>query len=179
MTLFLDRDGVINKRIIDGYVRSWDEFVFEDGVLEAIQILSQHFETIIVVTNQQGIGKRIMTEEDFSLISDKMKEELAKTGGRIDAVLHCSALRNEHSFCRKPSVGMGLKARRLYPQIRFKDSIMAGDSFSDMLFGKWLKMKTILIDDSPKLPRQYPRIINMRFNSLLQFAKYIRDEENM
>nr|MBP7533587.1 phosphatase [Chitinophagales bacterium] len=62
MTLFLDRDGVINRRIIDGYVTHYNQFVFNDGVLPALQILAQHFRRIVVVTNQQGIAKGLMTE---------------------------------------------------------------------------------------------------------------------
>ena len=68
-TLFLDRDGVINVRIVGGYVKNVEEFVFIDGVLEAFEIFARLFDTIVVVTNQQGIGKGIMSEEEFAIIS--------------------------------------------------------------------------------------------------------------
>ncbi|MDR1726075.1 MAG: HAD-IIIA family hydrolase [Bacteroidales bacterium] len=180
MTLFLDRDGVINKRIIDGYVCEWKEFVFEEGVLEALKILSKHFSPIIVVSNQQGIGKGLMSEEDFRHISEKMIEEVKFNGGMIDCVLHCPALSKDNSFNRKPQVGMGLRAKKMYSDnVRFKESIMVGDSFPDMLFGKRLKMKTVFISDSYYLPRKYPKIIDLRFDSLIKFAKYIENEKGI
>jgi D,D-heptose 1,7-bisphosphate phosphatase len=178
-TLFLDRDGVINKRIIDGYVCQWSEFVFEDNVLEALSILSPFFHRIIVVTNQQGIGKGLMTEEDFCHITEKMKQEVTINGGRIDCVLHCSALECDNSFCRKPKVGMGLQARKIYPEIRFKNSVMVGDSLSDMLFGKWLKMNTVLIADNTKLSRKYPEIIDRKYKTLKEYAQYVKNKGGM
>ena len=63
-TLFLDRDGVINKELRDDYVKRWDEFIFEVGALEAIAKLSDIFGRIIIVTNQRGIGIEVMTEDD-------------------------------------------------------------------------------------------------------------------
>jgi histidinol-phosphate phosphatase family protein len=173
MTLFLDRDGVINKRIIDGYVYLWNEFVFENGVLDALQILSKYFNPIIVVTNQQGIGRGLMSEEDFSLICKNMKEAVLENGGRIDHIFHCPALKKDNSFNRKPQVGMGLQARRLSSSINFKNSIMVGDSFSDMLFGKRLKMTTALIADNCDMARKYPQIIDLKFASLIEFANFI------
>ena len=62
-TLLLDRDGVINRRIIDGYVTSWEEFEFLPGVLESFQVFAQRFRYIVIVTNQQGVGKRLMTTD--------------------------------------------------------------------------------------------------------------------
>ena len=60
-TLFLDRDGVINRRIVDDYVKSWDQFKFLPGVPDAIKRLAGVFGRIIVVSNQQGIGIGLMT----------------------------------------------------------------------------------------------------------------------
>jgi len=64
-SLFLDRDGVINKRLPDEYVKHPDEFEFEAGVTEAMAILAGFFNPIIVVTNQQGIGKGLMTVDQL------------------------------------------------------------------------------------------------------------------
>ena len=85
-TLFLDRDGVINHEKHNDYVHKWDEFIFYDGVLEAIHVLSSMFNRIIVVTNQKGIGKGLTRLEDLEEIHTKMKDAVAKAGGRIDEV---------------------------------------------------------------------------------------------
>lgn len=177
-TLFLDRDGVINVRIVDGYVKNVEEFVFIDGVLEAFKIFSRLFDTIVVVTNQQGIGKGIMSEEEFAIISKQMTEEIKRAGGKLDAIFHCPSLTKEKPFDRKPSVGMGLKAKKQFKQICFKDSIMVGDSLSDLIFGKRLGMHTVHISDTNTEARNHPKRIDFRFNNLLEFAKFIEYEKN-
>ena len=68
-TLFLDRDGVINVRIIDGYVTKIEEFEFLPNVIEALRIFKNKFKYIIVVTNQQGVGKGIMKFEDVEEVN--------------------------------------------------------------------------------------------------------------
>ena len=83
-TLFLDRDGVINRRIIDGYVTSWEEFEFLPGVLDAMELLAGKFRYIMVITNQQGVGKGLMTMEQVDAIHDRMCLEIEAHGGRID-----------------------------------------------------------------------------------------------
>ncbi len=176
--LFLDRDGVINVRLIDDYVKTEKEFEFIEGVLEAFKIFNKHFDKIIVVTNQQGIGKGIMSEEDLSQIHAYMQKEVELAGGRIDAIFYCPKLAKENSIDRKPSVGMGLKARKLFNEIRFKDSIMVGDSLTDLVFGKRLKMHCVHISSSPKTARKHPKRIDKVFNDLLEFAKYIDNEKN-
>lgn len=85
-TLFLDRDGVINRRLVNDYVKSWTEFKFEAGTLEAVAKFSTVFGHIFVVTNQQGIAKGLMTEADLYAIHNQMIIEVEKAGGRIDQV---------------------------------------------------------------------------------------------
>lgn len=176
--LFLDRDGVINLRLIDDYVKRKEEFEFLEGSLEAFKIFAKYFDKIVVVTNQQGIGKGLMSENDLEEIHSYMKNEVELAGGRIDEVFHCPKLAKENSIDRKPAVGMGLKARKLFREIRFKDSIMIGDSLSDMVFGKRLKMHTIYISSSCNTARKHPKRIDKVFNNLLEFAKHIENEKN-
>jgi histidinol-phosphate phosphatase family protein len=171
MTLFLDRDGVINRRLIDDYVKVVDEFVFENGALEAVAKLSKCFERIVVVTNQQGVGKKLMSENTLHEIHSYMKSEIEKTGGRIDAVYFCPALRHSKSLYRKPNIGMGLLAKRQFPNIRFKQSVMVGDSISDMKFGKKLGMKTVFISNDKSLTASHFKLIDQNFNSLFEYAK--------
>ncbi len=170
-TLFLDRDGVINRRLVDDYVKSWDEFKFIEGALDAIKISSGNFGIIVVVTNQQGIGKRLMAEDTLIEIHRKMAEEISKTDGNIDKVYFCPDLKSAGSFCRKPQIGMGLKARKDFPEINFKRSIMAGDTVSDMKFGKRLKMKTALIGDDLSVASENPALVDFQYDSLIDFAQ--------
>jgi D-glycero-D-manno-heptose 1,7-bisphosphate phosphatase len=144
-TLFLDRDGVINERIMDGYVQSVSEFKFLPGTLDSICKLSQYFQFVIVVTNQQGIGKKQMTSCNLSDIHAYMLEKVKVQGGRIDAVFYAPELKSDPSHTRKPKPDLALQAKKEYPSIDFEKSIMVGDTDSDIMFGKNLGMKTVRI----------------------------------
>ncbi len=146
-TLFLDRDGVINKKIDNGYVRSWKEFEFLPGVKESLKVLSAIFTKIIIVTNQRGVGKGLMKEEELLEIHYKMEDAITLAGGRIDGIYYCTDLNDEGSTHRKPKPGMAFDAQKKFPEIDFSKSIIAGDSISDMEFGKNLQMITVLISD--------------------------------
>ena len=146
-TLFLDRDGVINKKIDNDYVKQWIEFEFIEGVLDALKFLNTVFGSIIVVTNQQGIGKKLYRIEDLELIHKNMLYEIAYHGGKIDKVYFSPYLKSENHPYRKPGIGMALKAKEDISTINFKQSIMIGDSMSDMEFGRNAGMKTIYISE--------------------------------
>lgn len=147
-TLFLDRDGVINKRLSGDYVKNIEEFEFLEGVKECLPMLNKIFDRIIVVTNQQGIGKGIMTEYDLYKVHQFMLFEIEKSGGKIDAVYFSPFKAEENHPMRKPNTGMALKAKEDFPDIEFEKSIMVGDSESDMEFGKRCGMKTVFIGNN-------------------------------
>lgn len=172
-SLFLDRDGVINKRIIGGYVSSWNQFVFLPGVLDAMKILSGSFGKILVVSNQQGIGKGLMTDEDVNIIHSRMAEEIKNSGGIINKTYFCPFLEEKNSILRKPNIGMALKARKEFPGINFKRSVMVGDSISDMIFGKRLNMKTVLLSSDISMIRKGAIVIDFVSDDLLSFADLI------
>lgn len=143
-TLFLDRDGVINHHRPDDYVKTWDEFEFLPGVLDSLCVLSTMFKRIIIVTNQRGVGKGLMSEKTLHEIHRRMIGEIEEHGGRIDGIYYCTDLNND-SPNRKPNSGMALQAKTDFPDIAFERSIMIGDSESDMEFGRRLSMKTISV----------------------------------
>lgn len=149
-TLFLDRDGVINRRIVDDYVKKWEEFEFLEGVLDAIKIFNEKFGRIVVVTNQQGIGKGLMRIEDLELIHKNMVYEITYFKGRIDKAYFSPYLASENHPTRKPNIGMALQAQKDFPEIDFSKSLMIGDSKSDIEFGKNAGMKTIFIGKENK-----------------------------
>ncbi len=169
-TLFLDRDGVINRRIVGGYVRMWDQFEFLPDVPEAISRFSEVFGRIIVVSNQQGVGKGLMSVKDVESVHARMMSAIEDAGGRVDLALFSPHLRSERSVMRKPGIGMALRARKLFPEIRFNHSIMAGDSLSDMLFGKRTGMKTVLISHDGEPAKKHPHQIDFLFPDLISLA---------
>ena len=149
-TLFLDRDGVINEKI-DGYVKTYSEFKFIDGVLESLKYLSEHFEKIIIVTNQQGIGKKLMTSDDLDRLHNSMVNEINLFGGRIDKIYHCPCLESENCDCRKPNSGMLLEAKKDFPSIKFKNSILLGDSDTDITFAENVGVKAVKVSQEYSL----------------------------
>lgn len=144
-TLFLDRDGVINKRKMNHYVITPEEFEFLPNVPEAIAYFSTLFSHIFVVTNQQGIAKNLMTERNLLEIHRYMCAEIEKKGGKITKCYHAGELKSDEQNTRKPKPAMGLQAKLDFPEIDFQKAIMVGDTDSDILFGKNLGMKTVRI----------------------------------
>ncbi len=143
--LFLDRDGVINRKLPeDHYVRAWSEFAFLPGALEALAELAERFSPIVIVTNQRGIARGFMTLEDLEAIHSRMLTEIAAAGGRIDAIYVCPHDRGMCD-CRKPLPGLFLQARRDRPEIDFAESVMVGDSLSDLLPAFELGMHPVLV----------------------------------
>src|SRR5208283_2409218 len=106
-TLFLDRDGVINLHYPNDYVKSWDEFYFLEGTLDALTQLAKIFRRIIIVTNQQGVGHGLMKHEDLEYIHAEMLKEVRKHGGRIHAIYTATDLKEDDvRQMRKPNIGM-------------------------------------------------------------------------
>jgi len=173
-TLFLDRDGVINQRLVDEYVRTPDEFHFFEGTLEALKVFAGLFGRIVIVTNQQGIGKGLMNENELEVVHSSMLADINKAGGKIDKIYHCAGLSHTRPFCRKPQIGMALKARKDFPEINFKKSIIAGDSKTDMQFGRRLKMKTVLIGADNLIARENPTVVDYWFQSLFDLSLSLR-----
>lgn len=173
-TLFLDRDGVINLHYPNDYVKSWNEFYFLEGVMDALQSLGRSFRRIVVVTNQQGVGKQLMTQADLDFIHSEMLREVRKYGGRIHAIYAATQRIDEDvKGMRKPGLGMAKQAKKDFPEIIFERSLMVGDSGSDMLFGKNAGMYTVFVGDESKLKEGEARYIDFYFDSLKDFADAI------
>lgn len=164
--LFLDRDGVLNVLRPNDYVKCPDELVLLPGVKEALDICRRHFGRIFIVTNQQGIGKGLMTETDLASIHQKLLDAV----GPVDRIYFCPELERAHSFRRKPNIGMALQARRDYRDVRLKESVMVGDSKIDMLFGRRAGMTTVLVGNNSTVATDQPYLVDYRYPSLLDFA---------
>ena len=143
-TLFLDRDGVLNRHLPGDYVKSWAQWEWMPGVLEELRKWAAQFEHVVLVTNQRGVGKGLMSDEDLSRIHARMMTEILDAGGRIDLLLSCTAV-SEADPRRKPGIGMFTEAAALLPGIDAKSSVMIGDSASDAAFAKNCGMQFILL----------------------------------
>ncbi len=172
-TVFLDRDGVINKEIGSDYVRTVDEFQFYPGALDAIKSIQGIFGRTIVVTNQRGVGKKIMSIEDLNNIHSFMLSSIIKSGGNIDAIFCCTSI-NEKDINRKPNPGMAFQALEKLPDIDLEKSIMVGNKLSDMEFARNAGMYSVFITTTnPEVQLPHPDI-DLAFDSLLDFSKYLK-----
>lgn len=132
-TLLLDRDGTINVHIIGDYVRRWDDFEFIPKTIDTIASWSTQVKHIFIVTNQRGIGKGKLTEENLAEIHTRMLEIIEEHGGRIDGIYYCTAL-TEKDNRRKPGRGMFDDILHDYPDVDPTKTLMIGDGDVDRDF---------------------------------------------
>ncbi len=168
-TLFLDRDGVINEEVVGDYIRNWKDFIFRPGSLEAIALLTPFFHRIVVVTNQRGVGKGLMTIEELNFINANMLKEIEAAGGKIDKVYYCTSTDNADNN-RKPNPGMALQAKADFPEIDLSKSVMVGNMPNDMQFGKNIGAITIYLP-TRKEETPSPSTVDAEYKTLLSFAK--------
>ena len=148
--LLLDRDGVINVLRPNDYVKNIAEFVFCDGALEALRRLNPCFRRIVIVTNQRGVGRGLMTEADLAEIHDWMLARIREAGGRIDRIYVCTAV-DPADPRRKPNPGMAREVRADFPDIDFARSILVGDSASDLEFARRSGIPAVCLRDPDNL----------------------------
>ena len=156
--LLLDRDGVINVLRPGDYVKSIAEFVFCDGALEALSRLNPLFRRIVIVSNQRGVGRGVMSAADLEAIHEWMCARIREAGGRIDRIYVCTATEDSDPR-RKPNTGMLDEVRADFPDIDFRRSRLAGDSDSDMLLARRAGIPAIRINDSCNLLTFAERLI--------------------
>lgn len=130
--LFLDRDGVINRQIIGDYVRSWRDFEWLPDVRSGLKLLRAWAPHLVIVTNQQGIGKGMMSLDDVGTIHRRLQSTLMDDDIRIDAFMVCPHLESSSCACRKPRPGMVFEWLRTHPTVDPSLSIVVGDSRTDI-----------------------------------------------
>ncbi len=133
--VFLDRDGVLNPHIPGGYLRSAGEATLLPGVAAAIRRLNDAGLKVLVISNQQGVGKGLMTLGDLVSIQERMAELLmTEAGAHLDRCYYSTELAEANSPRRKPGPGMLLEAARDYG-LTLANTIFAGDSPTDVQAG--------------------------------------------
>ena len=160
--IFLDRDGVINKKAPKAeYVKSWDEFEFLPGAMEALRLLAENNFKIFIISNQAGIARGAMTEHDLNELHASMEKELEKNNVKIEKIYYCPHGWNEGCECRKPKPGMLFQAAREY-DLDLSKSTFIGDDERDLEAGQSAGCKTILVDaEWPLLKAVMERLISV------------------
>ncbi len=167
--VFLDRDGTINFNH-ENYVKEIGDFTFMPGAISAIKQLSKTDYKIIVITNQSGIGRKIITENRLKEIHRWMVGQLKKHGARIDGIYYCSHHPDDGCSCRKPEPGMFLRAMKDF-NINLSKSWMVGDDKKDVVVARRANIRAIKI--GKKLPKELKLEANHYVKSLLEAVKII------
>ena len=144
--VFTDRDGVLNRYVKGDYIRVPDELHLLPGAAEALRALNDLNIPVLVVSNQQGVGKRIMTEDALDQVDGELRDSLqAAAGASFIRSYYCVHLAEELCSCRKPLPGMIIQAAAEY-DIDISRSVMIGDSLTDIEMGNNAAVKqTILL----------------------------------
>ncbi len=150
-TIFLDRDGTLNPD--PGYIRSPDQFELFPGVAEALARLKQAGARLIVVTNQSGIARGLLSVHDLDAVHLKLKTLLDAAGASLDAIYVCPHHPDDRCLCRKPNRGMIDQALR-ERQIDLSRSYLIGDHMRDMELAKRAGIRSILVTTGTVLPQQ-------------------------
>ena len=148
--LFLDRDGIINRRRVGDYVKRWEEFEFLPDIFTVLPQAHAAGLMVVVVTNQRGIARGLMTETDLAAIHQQMQQQLQeRTGGhQMHAIYHCPHGRADGCDCRKPNPGMLLRAAA-ERDIALAESWLIGDSETDVEAGIAAGCRAVLVDAAP------------------------------
>jgi len=159
--VLLDRDGVINRRIVSGYVTCWEKFVFLPSALEALRLLNEKNYRVIVVSNQAGVGKGLMTAAHLDEITRRFVAEVEAQGGRILGVYYCTHRPEDGCECRKPKPGL-LRRAQAEHRFDFGRTYLVGDTESDLLAAHAAGCPAIKVSDTrdaalEKLPHA-PRV---------------------
>jgi D-glycero-D-manno-heptose 1,7-bisphosphate phosphatase len=178
--IFLDRDGVINKDPGFGdYIKSWKEFEFMPGSIEAIKLLNKHGYEIFVISNQAGVAKGLFSKKALDEITTNMLKEIEAQGGKIRWVSYCTHASNAGCDCRKPNTGQIKKATKGL-DIDFKNMYFVGDSRLDVGAGNNMGCKTILLltgKEDPEDAKQWQCKPDFIKNNLMEAVKWVLKNE--
>lgn len=152
-TVFLDRDGVINERPGEGFVTRPEEFEFAPGALQALRLMKIVGLKVIVVTNQSGVGRGLMTEADLQSVHEAMMTTVREYGAGLDRIYYCPHAPDDACDCRKPLAGMLHAAQREDPSIDFSHSLLIGDSLRDLQAGHRVGCGVALVGDDGRRQR--------------------------
>lgn len=177
--VFLDRDGTIVEDV--GYMNLPEQIKFIPGSIEAIKMLNEAGYKVVVISNQAGVARGLVTEDMLQTIDKIIHRDILNGGAHLDALYYCPH-HPEHGVypyrqtceCRKPHPGLVKRATR-DQNIDLSKSFMVGDKATDIKTGKNVKIKTILVltgrgaKEKDELKEKPDHIAN----NLLEAAKWI------
>lgn len=150
--VFLDRDGILNRKPPEGkYVDTIRDMELLFGAAQAVATLNHTGHKVIVVTNQRNIARGTLSKTGLARLHVLLRKELFKHGAHLDAIYYCPHDPDQHQCrCRKPGPGLFEQAFQDFPGASAAESVMIGDSLSDIDAGRRLGMRTIFVKGEPE-----------------------------
>jgi D-glycero-D-manno-heptose 1,7-bisphosphate phosphatase len=147
--VFLDRDGTLIDDV--GYISDPADVRLVHGAADALRALRADGFRLVVVSNQSGLGRGLITQEQADAVHQRFVEELERAGGQIDAAFYCPHAPEDHCDCRKPLPGLLIDAaRELELDLDLERSFMVGNSDVDVAAGEAAGCRAILLADSSR-----------------------------
>lgn len=140
--VFLDRDGTICEEV--GYLNHVSRFRMFPFVADALRRLNERGYPVIVVSNQSGVARGYFPESVLHEVTERMKQELAESGAKVDAVYYCSHSSSENCSCRKPRTGLLECAARDHA-IDLRRSFVVGDRYTDVELARNARARGVLV----------------------------------
>ncbi|MBU4413817.1 MAG: D-glycero-beta-D-manno-heptose 1,7-bisphosphate 7-phosphatase [Proteobacteria bacterium] len=181
--VFIDRDGAINRNSPD-YIKSWSEFEFLPGSIDAIKLLNLNGFVVIIITNQSVINRNMVSLDGLEYINSMMKSAFKSGGGEIKDIFYCPHIPEDRCDCRKPEPGLIYRAQKTY-HIDLANSVMVGDSVKDIMCarnagcGLSILVKTGNGVDAEKILAQKKIFPDYVAENLLDAAKWIVSQLNI
>ncbi len=151
--MFLDRDGTLIYDV--GYPRDPRQVQLLPGAGQALKKLKEQGFLLVLVSNQSGIGRGLVTAEQAEQVHQEFLSQLERYGVQLDAVYYCPHAPGEQNRCRKPSPAMLLQAAKEL-DLDLTRSFMVGDKASDVEAGKRAGCQTVLLSTKPVLDELDP-----------------------
>lgn len=171
--ILLDRDGVINHDS-EKFIKSPNEWRPIENSLEAIALLNQHDYKAVIITNQSGLARGLFDEKTLNSIHQKMRDDLAKIGGEIEAIYFCPHQAIDYCECRKPKADLLLKFAADY-NVNLSEIYFIGDSLRDLEAAQNAGAIPILVKtgNGEKTLQQNPNLSLLTFENLYDAAKFL------
>ncbi|HEV7165462.1 MAG TPA: D-glycero-beta-D-manno-heptose 1,7-bisphosphate 7-phosphatase [Gammaproteobacteria bacterium] len=141
--VILDRDGVINQES-DAYIKSPEEWFSLPGSLEAIARLHKNGYTVVVASNQSGVGRGYFTLDTLAAIHGRLRREVEAAGGKIDGIFFCPHRPEDNCDCRKPKTGLFKQISERY-KVDLRGVPMIGDTARDIIAARAMGCRPILV----------------------------------
>ncbi len=171
--LYVDRDGVINRRIEGRYIRDISDLVFEEGVFEAFKELDKQVKHIFIITNQQGVAKGEQSLNDVVRVNQYVIDRIrAESGcGVLRGVFFCPHGEG-YCWCRKPCPGMIIRIWNIFPGVKHMRGMVVGDSWRDYFLARVLGLEFVHVRSDSAETRYIEGVVAVR--SLLELAEIMK-----